>query len=116
VQIELQSGELRINTWSVLYRSPGGRKFNGKLTITNKRLLYDAPFDMGAKGVIPEIMFIKWGSTGYLEISKADIRTLEIKKQVFGRRAELTLVDGSKHVFVYGVLTGSQLARAINSN
>ena len=40
----LQEGETIIDTWTLIYIPPGGGKYNGKLTVTNKRLLYDAIF------------------------------------------------------------------------
>ena len=70
MKIELQPDETKIDTWSILYIPPGRGKYNGKLTITNKRLLYDAKYDVSAKGLLSEAMFIKWGSEGYLEINK----------------------------------------------
>ncbi len=38
MKIELQPNETKIDTWSILYIPPGGGKYNGKLTITSKRL------------------------------------------------------------------------------
>ena len=42
MNITLQPGETKIDTWTLLYLPPNGGKYNGKLTITNQRLLYDA--------------------------------------------------------------------------
>ena len=41
-----------IDTWTLLYTPPGGGKYNGKLTITNKRLLYDAKYDVSVRGLL----------------------------------------------------------------
>jgi len=115
VQIDLQSDELRITAGPVSYQSPGGRKFNGKLIITSKRLLYDIQFDMSAKGVIPDMMFIKWGSVGYLEIDRSDIRKVEVKKNLLNTKMVLTLADGSKHIFNSGIL-GKDFSKVIINN
>ena len=115
MQIDLQSDELRITAGSVSYQSPGGRKFNGKLIITSRRLLYDIQFDMSAKGVIPDMMFIKWGSVGYLEIDRSDIRNVEVKKNLLNTKMVLTLVDGSKHIFNSGIL-GKDFSKAISKH
>jgi hypothetical protein len=113
---ELQQDETKIDTWSILYTPPGGGKYNGKLTVTNKRLLYDVKFDASAKGLLSEIMVTKWGSEGYLEINKADIREVEIEKSFLAKKAIVILRDGSKHIFNYGVLNVDRVAEAIKSN
>ena len=66
MKFTLQPGEVEIDTWSLLYVPPGGGKYNGKLTVTNRRLLYDAKFDVSVKGMLAEALTIKWGSEGYL--------------------------------------------------
>ena len=114
MKIDLQPGETKIDTWSILYQAPGGQKFNGRLIITNKRLLYDTKFDMALKGTLPEIMFIRWGSVGYLEISKTDIRHIEVKKNILKKRTVLTLMDGSKHIFHHGFRGIRKVVEAIH--
>jgi len=102
-----------IDTWTLLYIPPGGGKYNGKLTITNKRLLYDAKYDVSAKGLLSEALFAKWGSEGYLEISKADITDVQVEKSFLAKKAILTLSDGSKHTFNYGAMNIDKVVAAI---
>ncbi len=111
----LSPDEQVIDIWTLLYIPPGGGKYNGKLTITNKRLLYDAKYDISAKGLLSEALFIKWGSEGYLEINKADITDVQVEKSFFAKKAILTLSDGSKHTFNYGALNIDKVVVAINS-
>lgn len=113
MKIELQPGESVIDTWSILYIPPGGGKYNGKLTVTNKRLLYDAKFDVSAKGLLSEALFAKWGSEGYLEISKSEISNVDTEKSFLAKKVILTLSDGSKHIFNYGALNIDKLVEAI---
>ena len=115
MKVELQPNETMIDTWTLLYIPPGGGKYNGKLTITNKRLLYDAKYDVSAKGLLSEAMFIKWGSEGYLEINKADITAIQVEKSFLSKKAILTLQDGSKHTFNYGALNIDKVVAAINA-
>lgn len=103
-----------IDTWTLLYSPQGGGKFNGKLTITNKRLLYDAQYDVSAKGLLSEAMFVKWGSEGYLEINKSDITDVKAEKSFLAKKAIITLTDGSKHTFNYGMLNIDKVIAAIN--
>jgi len=116
MKIEMQPNEAKIDTWTILYIPPNGGKYNGKLTITNKRLLYDAKFDVSAKGLLSEALFIKWGSEGFLEINKADIKDVQVEKSFLAKKAVVTLTDGSKHTFNYGVLNVDKVAEAIRSN
>ena len=106
--------ETVIDTWTLLYTPPGGGKYNGKLTITNKRLLYDAKYDVSAKGLLSEALFIKWGSEGFLEINKTDITDVQVEKSFLAKKAILTLTDGSKHIFNYGALNIDKVVAAIH--
>jgi len=115
MQVNLQPGENIIDTWTILYQPPKGGKFNGKLTVTNKRLLYDAKFDYSAKGILEEFAFIKWGSEGYLEINKEDIESIEVEKKLLAKKCIVTLKDSSRHTFNYGAMNIDKCAAAIQS-
>ncbi len=116
MKVSFLQDEVTIDTWTIMYHPPGGGKFNGKLTVTNKRLLYDAKYDVSARGLLSEAMFVKWGSEGYLEIRKQEIVHVEADKGFLAKKAILTLADGSKHVFNYGILNIDKLIEAINKN
>lgn len=111
----LAADEIAIDTWTILYIPPRGGKYNGKLTVTNKRLLYDAKFDVSAKGLLTEAMFVKWGSEGYLEIDKSQITDVQVEKSFLAKKMILTLSDGTKHTFNYGVLNIDKVAEAVRS-
>ena len=113
-KVELAAGESKIDTWTVLYEPPGGGKYNGKLLITNQRLLYDAQFDVSPKGLLDEALFVKWGSEGFLAIPKARIKSVETKKSFFAKRVLVTLDSGQVHTFNYGMLNIDPVAAAIN--
>jgi len=115
MKIELAPGESEIDTWTILYIPPGGGKYNGKLTVTNRRLLYDAKYDVSAKGLLSEALFIKWGSEGYLAIDKADIKDVQTEKSFLSKKVILTLSDGSKHTFNYGALGIDAVVAAIQA-
>lgn len=111
----LLADEEAIDTWTILYIPPGGGKYNGKLTVTNKRLLYDAKYDVSAKGLLAEALFIKWGSEGYLTIPKDDITDVQVEKSFLSKKVIVTLADGSKHTFNYGALNVDKVSAAIQS-
>ena len=115
MNITLQPGETKIDTWTLFYFPPNGGKYNGKLTVTNMRLLYDAKFDASFKGMLEEAVLIKWGSEGYVEIEKKDIQSVDVEKKLLSKRAILTLSDGSKHIFDYGALNIDKVVTAIQA-
>ena len=110
----LSEDEKEIDTWTILYIPPGGGKYNGKLTITNKRLFYDAKYDVSGKGLLSEALFSKWGSQGYLEIDKKDIKEVKSDKSFLSKKVILTLTDGSIHTFNYGALNIDKVVAAMN--
>lgn len=112
-KIPLDAGETAIDTWTLLYIPPSGGKYNGKLKITNQRLLYDAQFDVSAAGMLNEALFVKWGSEGLVIIPKARITKVEPQKSFFAKKVALTLDDGSVHTFSYGMMNIDPVIAAI---
>jgi hypothetical protein len=115
MKVILQPDEVNLGTWSIFYLPPGGGKYNGKLTVTNRRLLYDAMFDASFKGMVVEALTIKWGSEGYLEIDKKDIQSVEVQKKLLSKKCILTLTDGSSQTFDYGPLNIDNTVAAIEA-
>jgi hypothetical protein len=112
-KISMDPGETVINTWTLIYSPPSGGTYNGKLRITNQRLLYDAKFDVSAAGLLAEAVFVKWGSEGLVIIPKARITRSDVQKSFFAKKVVLTLDDGSLHTFNYGMLNIDPVAVAI---
>ena len=104
MKFELLPGEEAIDTWTLIYTPPAGGTYNGKLLVTNKRLLYDAKFDVSVKGILEENLFVKTGSEGYVVIPKERIKSIEPQKSFFAKKAVITLDDGKQHIFNYGML------------
>jgi hypothetical protein len=115
MKITLQTGEVEIDTWTLFYLPPGGGKYNGKLTVTNRRLLYDAKLDVSIKGMLSEALTVKWGSEGYLEINKSNIQSVEVQRKLLSKKCILTLTDGSKHTFDYGAMNIDKPVAAIEA-
>jgi hypothetical protein len=116
MKITLQPDEVNLGTWALLYLPPNGGKYNGKLTVTNRRLLYDAMFDVSLKGMVTEAITIKWGSEGYLEIEKSSIQSIEVQKKLLSKKCILTLTDGTRHTFDYGALSIDKTVAAIEAH
>ena len=109
--MELQPNEHAIDTWTLFYIPPGGAgKYNGKLTVTNQRLLYDAKLDASLLGVLGNR-----AASGALEIQKSDIASVEAQKKLFSKKAIVTLTDGSVHTFDYGAMNIDKCVAAIEA-
>ena len=108
--MDLQPGETAIDTWTLIYTPPGGGNYNGKLTVTNQRLLYDAKWDASVLGTLGNR-----GASGQLVIDKSDIANLDVQKKLLSKKAILTLADGSVHVFNYGAMNIDKVVAAIEA-
>jgi hypothetical protein len=112
-KIPLEPGESKIDTWTLLYSPPNGGKYNGKLMVTNQRLLYDAQYDASVAGMVEGAFFVRFGSEGCVIIPKARIVKVDVKKSLFAKKVILTLDDGGEHTFNYGMLNIDPVAAAI---
>lgn len=106
----LNAGEQALGNWTIFYVPPEGGKYNGKLTVTNQRLLYDAKLDASLAGVLTNRT-----AQGELQINKSDIAGVEVQKSFFSKKTIVTLSDGSKHTFDYGALSIDKCAAAIQA-
>ena len=107
---ELKAGEQKLGHWTLFYIQPNGGKYNGNLTVTNQRLLYDAKLDASLMGVLGDR-----GASGHLQIEKSDIANVEVQKKLLSKKPILTLSDGSKHTFDYGALNIDKCVAAIQA-
>lgn len=113
MNLQLEEDEEKLGTWTILYTPPKGGKYNGSLLVTNKRLIYDAKFDISFSGMVEEALFYKFGSEGYVVIPKDRITNVEVKKSLLAKQVILTLDNGEKHNFNYGMLNVDKCAEAI---
>ena len=111
----LQAGENTIDTWTIFYTPPGGKRFNGKLTVTNRRLIYRTVYDADYNPASKHVMFSKEDKDIIYVISKADITRVDVQKSLLAKKVIVTLSDGTKHEFNYGIMSVDKLVAAINS-
>jgi hypothetical protein len=97
--ITMPPNEMRLGAWSMFYLPPIGRGYRGTLTVTNRRLLYEATFDGSFKGMLDEAATVKWASESCLEINKDSIQSVKVLLKSTSQKCILTLADGSKHAF-----------------
>ena len=112
--IDFEQGENKIVTWTILYVPPFGGKYNGKLTVTNKRLIYEAKYEASILGTIAATSAYAPNSLGYSILPKEDILTVETAKNFLSKKVILSMKNGEKHIFDYGMLNIDKVAAAIN--
>jgi hypothetical protein len=110
----LQPGETAIDTWTIFYSPSAEKKFNGKLTVTNKRLIYRTSYDAAYNPASYHVAFDKEDKDIVFSINKADIARVDTQKSFLAKKVIITLADGSKHEFNYGAMSVDKLVGAIN--
>lgn len=116
LKFELLPGEEIIDTWTLLYIPPNGAKYNGKCTITNLRLVYDAKLDYTLQETLRTSLLMNKEEDGLLIIPKEKIVELNVLKSLMDKRVMLTLDNGQVHIFGYGIMNIDKVVDAINNN
>lgn len=111
----LQPGENAVASWTLFYTPPGGKKFNGKLTVTNQRLIYRTLYDAGYNPASYHVTFSKEDKDIIYSISKADISNVASHKSFLANKVIVTLTDGTIHEFNRGMMGIDKLINAINN-
>ncbi len=89
---------------------------NGKLSVTNTRLHYEAKYEAGLIGQLESTMFFTWGKdAGFLDIPKSEIASVAVEKKFLSKKCIVTLNDGSKHTFDAAALGIDKAAEMIQA-
>lgn len=113
-KITLLPGENPIDTWMLFYTPPGGKKFNGSLTVTDQRLVYRTLYDAGHNPASYHVSFSKEDKDIIYSINKMDISQVDAQKSLLSKKVIVTLADGTKHEFNRGAMSVDKLMEAIN--
>jgi hypothetical protein len=127
----LESGESLLGKWTLNYIPSTGERYLGKLSVTNKRVIFIAQFDVGAIAKAAAGLTAAAALAGTLglnnawvkceeslvsfAIPKPNIKQVEPKKSFFSKSVKLTLDNGSVHVFHYGILSVNKIVAAIQA-
>ena len=116
MKLELQPLEEMIDTWTLIFLPAGGAKYNGKLAVTNKRLVFDAQFNVSTLAdIYANSKMITKTESNLFEIYKSDITNVEVEKSFFAKKVIITVKGGAKFVFSYGMMNIDPIAAAINA-
>jgi hypothetical protein len=78
-KIEMQSGETILHEQVLFYIPEAGQKLNGKLTVTNQRILYEAKYEASLVGTIESTLLFTWGTDyGMLVIPKSMVASVAV--------------------------------------
>lgn len=112
----MQGNEFVINSWKINYSNQNGAKLKGILTVTNKRLLFDAPFNDTSKKTLDQSLLFHWDKKDYIIIAKHRIKEISVAHKFFMYRVIIILDNDSKHTFNYSVLNINPVIEAIKKS
>ncbi|MCR6722138.1 MAG: hypothetical protein NVV59_18035 [Chitinophagaceae bacterium] len=107
MKLELSPDETRIDTWTIHYTGPDNRSDSGKLTVTNRRLLFLPQHDAGS------LSLSIFNKNGLIILEKSMIKNVTSQKSLLSKKVVITMYDGSVHVFNYGILNVEKIVSAV---
>lgn len=107
MKLELSPDETRIDTWTIHYTGPDNRSDSGKLTVTNRRLLFLPQHDAGS------LSLSVFNKNGLIILEKSMIKNVTSQKSLLSKKVVITMYDGSVHVFNYGILNVEKIVSAV---
>lgn len=110
MKLKLAPDEARIDTWSVHYIGPDNRSDSGKLTVTNRRLLFLPQHDAGS------LSLSVFNKNGLIVLEKSMIKNVMAQKTLLSKKIVITMYDGSVHLFNYGMLNIDKIVAAVERN
>ena len=116
MNIELHPLERLIDTWTVIFLPNKTGKFNGKLSVTNQRLIYETQYNIGSFQEVVDSSYLgDRGENMQIEIPKDDIIKVEVEKTFFQKKVIVTVKNGAQFTFSYGMMNVNPIAAAIKS-
>ncbi|MFT3827066.1 MAG: hypothetical protein QM731_24285 [Chitinophagaceae bacterium] len=110
MNLDLQPSEIAIDTWTLYYIAPNGNSIAGKLTVTNRRLMFVPQHENNS------LALSIYNRKGLISLEKSGIKNIETKKSLLSKKVLVTMADNSTHTFNYGMMNIEKLVSAIQSN
>ncbi len=127
-----ENNENLIGSWTLnmIPLNEKGARFTGKLFVSDKKLYFESQFDTSLKGTVNSLIasvgaasgnsllvsqeIIKqWEDLGVLIIPKSEIKEITEKSSFLKKTVTVTLTDGIKYKFDYGMLSVKKIIEAI---
>ena len=120
----------RLGSWTINYVPEEGGRYTGSLEVSDTGLRFDTLYESSNKTIVKAIFFdvatftAAGGHTVYrysnddkatIELPADDIERVEAAKSGRTKRAIVTMKNGERFVFDYGMLSVKKLVAAIGS-
>ncbi|MBN8865083.1 MAG: hypothetical protein J0H92_17040 [Sphingobacteriales bacterium] len=110
MKVELAPNETTIDTWALNYTAPDSKTSMGKLTVTNKRLVFLPQHDAGS------FSLSVYNKNGAIILEKSAIKDITAQKSLLSKKVVITMSDGSVHAFNYGIMNIDRILAAVQAN
>jgi hypothetical protein len=115
-------------SWTINYEPEEGGRFTGKLTVDDEKLKFVSLYNSSNTVIVKSIAGIlgslvaTGGNLAYVSdnnselmitLPKSEIDSTAVKKSLLAKRVIVTMKNGQRFVFNYGVLSVAKLAEAI---
>ena len=119
-----------LGTWTVNYLPDEGGRYTGPLAVETDRLYFETLYESSNKTIVKAIFLdtatfaAAGGHTVYrysnddsavVDLPSGEIAGVEAAKKGMTKRAVVTMTDGERFVFDYGMLSVKKLVAAIQS-
>jgi len=119
-----------LGTWTVNYLPDEGGRYTGSLAVETDRLYFETLYESSNKTIVKAIFLdtatfaAAGGHTVYrysnddsavVDLPSGEIAGVEAAKKGMTKRAVVTVTDGERFVFDYGMLSVKKLVAAIQS-
>lgn len=115
-------------TWTINYEPEEGGRFTGKLTVDDEKLSFVSLYESSNAVIVKSIaglvgsLVATGGNLAYVRnndsemtitLPKSDIKSTTVKNTLLAKRVIVTMNNGQRFVFNYGMLSVTKLAQAI---
>ena len=113
IKFSLDPNEVEKGHWTTNFLPQGGGRYTGKLTITDKRIIFHAQYNTSFAGLVTEALFYKFGDEGYIIIPRDQIQEVEKKTSLMNKRVILKLQNGQVHAIDNGILSVDKIIETL---
>lgn len=110
MKLSLEPNETAIDTWAINYIAPDSKASMGKLTVTNRRLLFLPQHEADS------LSLSVYNKNGLIVLDKSAIKSVAAQKSFLAKKVVVTMSDGSVHVFNYGIMNIDRILAAVQAN
>ncbi len=111
----INTDETKLGTWTTNMIMPGGAKYLGKLTVTDRNVYFEAKFDSSISGLVSSALLEVKDADGILTIPRDSIEKIEPKTSFFKKKINIKVKEHGDFVVDYGMLSISSMLKALGA-